>query len=61
MEGLVHVSKMSGDYYCYNENSYELVGEATGRRYTLGQTIDIRVNGVDKALRTVDFVLAGEE
>lgn len=61
VEGLVHVSKMSGDYYCYNENSYELVGEATGRRYTLGQTIDIRVNGVDKALRTVDFVLAGEE
>ncbi len=61
VEGLVHVSKMTDDYYHYSEDSYELIGEATGRRYTLGQTVSVRVNGVDKALRTVDFVLAGEE
>ncbi|MFT3985696.1 MAG: ribonuclease R, partial [Lachnospiraceae bacterium] len=61
VEGLVHVSKMAGDYYYYDEKSYELVGEAGGRRYTLGQMLDVRVNGVDKTLRTVDFVLAGEE
>lgn len=61
VEGLVHVSKMTDDYYYYCEESYELIGEATGRRYTLGQTVCVRVNGVDMALHTVDFVLAEEE
>lgn len=61
VEGLVHISKLTGDFYRYNENTYELVGDATGIKYTLGQTVDVRVNGVDLALRAVDFVLAGEE
>ncbi len=61
VEGLVHISKIMGDYYHYNENSYELIGEATGRRFTLGQTVDVRVNGVDMLLHAVDFVLAGED
>ncbi len=58
VEGLVHISKIEGDYYYYNEDRYELVGESTGKRYVLGQTIDVRVNSVDITLRAVDFVLA---
>jgi len=58
IEGLVHVSKITGDFYYYDENSYELIGEASGRRYKLGQTVSVCVNGVDKASRSVDFVLA---
>ena len=57
----MHISKLTGDFYRYNQNTYELVGDATGIRYTLGQTVDVCVNGVDLALRAVDFVLAGEE
>lgn len=57
VEGLVHISKMEGDYYYFNEDNYELVGERTGRRYVLGQTVKVRVNAVDMSLRAVDFVL----
>lgn len=58
VEGLVHISKIAGDYFIYNENSYELVGQATGKRYALGMPIKICVNAVDIELRAVDFVIA---
>lgn len=57
-EGLVHISKINGDYFYYNEGTYELVGEATGIKYVLGQEVDIIVNGVDMLSRTIDFLLA---
>lgn len=61
IEGLVHISKISGDYYYYDENSFELIGQATNRRYRLGEKIQVVVNSVDKVLKTIDFVLPIEE
>jgi len=58
VEGLVHVSSLAGDFYRYNENSYELIGEATGRRFALGESVRIRVNYVDISTKAVDFILA---
>ena len=60
VEGLVHVSKIEGDYFTYNEDTYELVGRATGRRYCLGARVRVVCNMVDMELRTVDFVLADD-
>jgi len=56
-EGLVHISKIQDDYYFYDENTYELIGEATGNKYCLGDKVKIVVNGVDMIGRTVDFLL----
>lgn len=58
IEGLVHISKIEGDYYDYDEDNYELTGKSTGSRYTLGQRVRVRVSDVDLSLRAVDFVLA---
>ena len=58
VEGLVHISKIEGDYYSYNEDTYELVGTVTGRRYCLGSRIKVICNMVDIDTRAVDFVLA---
>ncbi len=60
IEGLVHVSRMEGDFYTYNEDKYELVGTATGRRFCLGTPIRVVCNMVDLTLRTVDFILADD-
>lgn len=60
VEGLVHISKIPGDFYVYNEQSYEIVGQHSGRRFCLGQTVEVRVNAVDMMLRSVDFCLANE-
>ena len=60
VEGLVHVSKIEGDYFSYNEDTYELVGHSTGRRYALGTKVRVICNMVDIATRAVDFVLADD-
>ena len=60
VEGMVHVSKIEGDYFTYNEDKYELIGRATGRRFCLGARISVVVNMVDITTRTVDFVIADD-
>lgn len=60
VEGLVHVSKIEGDYYFYREETYEMVGRDTGRAYKLGQKVKVMVDGVDHFQKNIDFVLAPE-
>ncbi len=55
VEGLVRVSELADDFYRFNEDTYELVGEAAGKSYKLGQKISVQVTAVDRLLRTVDF------
>ncbi len=55
VEGLVHVSKLPGDYFYYNESTCEMVGEATGTSYKLGMPVQIVVDGCDRFHRTIDF------
>ena len=60
VEGMVHVSKLPGDYFLYDEQAYEMVGRDTGMKYKLGQTVKVCVESTDKFLRTIDFVIAEE-
>lgn len=60
-EGLVHVSSLTGDYYRFDEDKYELVGEGTGITYKLGDRVKVMVHDVDLSSRTVDFILADFE
>ena len=61
VEGLIHVSRLFGDYYYYSEETYEMLGRDTGRSFKLGQSIRIVVDGVDYFQKSIDFVLAPEE
>lgn len=61
VEGLVHISTLDDDYYHYQEDTYELIGEATNKHYKLGQKVQAAAVSVDKLLRTVDFELAEDE
>ncbi len=60
VEGLVHMTKLKDDYYYYDEEHYEIIGERTNKRYKLGQTLKVKADSVDKMARTIDFVLAEE-
>lgn len=60
IEGMIHVSMLPGDYFYYDEESYEMVGQATNIRYKLGQKLKIKVNGVDRISRNIDFIIPEE-
>ena len=63
IEGLIHVNNLTDDYYHFNQETYELTGERTGKVYKLGQKIKVVAADADKFMKTIDFVLpedAGE-
>lgn len=60
VEGLIHISKLPGDYYIYREETYEIVGDITGHSYKLGMPLRVRVAHADRLTRTVDFDLVSE-
>ncbi len=58
IEGMIHVSSLEGGYYEYNDKNHEMVCASNKCVYQLGQTVTIIVKGVDKTLRTIDFLIA---
>ena len=60
VEGMVHVTKLRGDYFYYKEDTYEMVSRSGKISYKLGQRVKIVVDMVDMATKTVDFSLADE-
>ena len=51
---------MKDDHYEYREDQYELVGERFHNVYKLGQKVWVRVTGVDRLQRTIDFEFCEE-
>jgi ribonuclease R len=57
-EGLVPARDLEDDYYEYDETSFSLVGRHTGRRFRLGDQLEVTVAQADLARRQLDFALA---
>ena len=60
IDGLVHVTNLVNDYYHFDSGSQSLVGERTGRRYSLGDKLRVVVSKVELETKRIDFRLAGE-
>ena len=63
VEGLVHVNTLRDDYYVFDQENYQMIGEMTGKTYRLGDKVCVRTADVDLGNKTIDFVLEemGEE
>lgn len=59
IEGLVHVSYMTDDYYRFDERQLAMIGERTAKVFRIGDEISIRVSNVNKEERSVDFEIIG--
>ncbi|WP_232337264.1 ribonuclease R [Thermoactinomyces sp. CICC 10523] len=57
IEGLVHISFLTDDYYHYDESTYSLIGERSGRLLRIGDRVRIKVSGVNVDERKIDFEL----
>jgi ribonuclease R len=56
VEGLVHISKLP-EYVNLDERGFALVGERSGRRYTLADRVRVRIANVDQVAARIDFDL----
>jgi ribonuclease R len=57
VQGLVHVSSMTDDYYLFDEKAHQLKGENTKKVYRLGDKVEVQVARVDLERRQIDFAL----
>jgi ribonuclease R len=60
VEGLVHVSTLTGDYYHFVEKLHCLRGERRKCVYRIGDAVRVRVDRVDTVRKRIDFSLAEE-
>ncbi|WP_298608943.1 ribonuclease R [uncultured Thiothrix sp.] len=58
VEGLVHVTALTNDYYRYDPVRHRLTGESSGRTFRLADSIRVKVARVDLDERKIDFILA---
>lgn len=61
IDGLVHISTLDNDYYQFDVNRQQLIGENSGRIYRLGDKVEVRVEAVSLEQRQVDFSLISTE
>ncbi|WP_028042552.1 ribonuclease R [Candidatus Stoquefichus massiliensis] len=59
IDGLVHITDLTDDFYHYDEKNIMLVGERTGKTFKLSNKVKVKVIGANKKERTVDFELVG--
>ncbi|KNZ69990.1 ribonuclease R [Thermincola ferriacetica] len=57
VEGLVHITTLTDDFYEYDEENYRLVGQHTRKIYRIGDQVRVRVERVNPDERQVDFEL----
>ena len=55
VEGFLHVSYMTDDYYQYNEKDLSLIGSNRKKQYTIGKELRVRIDKVDMEEREIVF------
>lgn len=57
VEGMIHISELDADYYEFRADSHSLVGRSSGRRFRLGDRVQVRCTGVRTDERKIDLAL----
>lgn len=57
VEGLIHISNMTDDFYQFIDSHMALVGRRGHHIFQIGQTVRVRLVRVDKEQSALDFVL----
>ena len=60
VEGLIRYENLGDEYFIYNEERREAIGEHTHKVYKIGDKVKIRVVDANKLLRRIDFEIIGE-
>jgi ribonuclease R len=60
IEGLVPILSLQGDYYTFRENTRQIIGEHSGRRYSMGDRVRVVLERVDAVQRRLQFGILEE-
>jgi ribonuclease R len=60
IEGLVPIMSLQGDYYTFRENTRQIIGEHSGRRYSMGDRVRVVLDRVDPVQRRLQFSILEE-
>lgn len=61
IDGLVHISSLSSEYYHFDAQRHFLIGEHSRRVFRIGDNLKVKVKGVNLGERKIDFDLADIE
>ena len=61
VEGLIRYEKLGYEYFIYNEEKRQAIGERTGKVYQIGDKVKIRVANASKLMRQIDFEICEEK
>jgi len=59
-EGMIGLRELPGDVFRFDQGLYAVVGQRTGRKFRLGDDLNVTIRSVDMDRRTVAFELTGE-
>jgi ribonuclease R len=57
VEGLVPLATLTDDRYTYRENTRQIVGERTKKRYSLGNPVRVLLDRIDRVQRKLQFAV----
>jgi ribonuclease R len=60
IEGLVPIMSLQGDHYTFRENTRQIIGEHSGRRYSMGDRVRVVLDRVDSVQRRLQFSILEE-
>jgi len=60
-EGMIRLRDLSDDHYIFVQEKYAIEGKRTGKEYTLGDVVKVRVKNADLVKRHLDFILVEED
>ena len=61
IEGLVPIGTLTGDRYAYRENTKQIIGERTKKKYSLGDRVRVLLDRIDRVQRKLQFAVVEEK
>ena len=55
IEGLIHVTDLGNDYYVFNKSKHALIGERSGKSFSMGDRVKVKITKINMELTRIDL------
>jgi len=60
IEGLVPIDTLEEDHYTYRENTRQIIGQHSGKTFSIGDRVRVLADRIDHVQRKIQFALVPE-